>query len=58
MHLTNEEEKMLAGEEGYGVQKNMQILTALGEIFGAEKMIPVTSVQVQESHTTILETRV
>ena len=46
MYLTNEEEKMLAGEEGYGVQKNMQILTALGEIFGAEKMIPVTSVQV------------
>ena len=46
MHLTNEEEKMLAGEEGYAVQKNMQILTALGDIFGADKMIPVSSVQV------------
>lgn len=46
MHLTNQEEKMLAGEEGYAVQKNMQILTALGEIFGADKMIPVSSVQV------------
>jgi hypothetical protein len=46
MHLTNQEEKMLSGEEGYGVQKNMQILTALGDIFGAEKMIPVSSVQV------------
>jgi len=46
MHLTNLEEKMLAGEEGYAVQKNMQILTALGDIFGAEKMIPVSSVQV------------
>ena len=46
MHLTNQEEKMLAGEEGYAVQKSMQILTALGEIFGAGKMIPVSSVQV------------
>jgi predicted aconitase len=46
MHLTNAEEKMLAGEEGYAVQKNMQILTALGDIFGADKMIPISSVQV------------
>jgi len=46
MYLTNMEEKMLAGDEGYAVQKNMQILTALGDIFGAEKMIPVSSVQV------------
>jgi predicted aconitase len=46
MHLTNLEEKMLAGEEGYAVQKSMQILTALGDIFGADKMIPVSSVQV------------
>ena len=46
MHLTNREEKMLSGEEGYAVQKNMQILTALGDIFGADRMIPVSSVQV------------
>ena len=46
MHLTSVEEKMLAGEDGYAVQKNMQILTALGDIFGADKMIPVSSVQV------------
>jgi predicted aconitase len=46
MHLTNQEKKMLAGEEGFAVQKSMQILTALGEIFGADKMIPVSSVQV------------
>jgi len=37
---------MLAGEEGYAVQKSMQILAALGEIFGADKTIPVSSVQV------------
>ena len=46
MHLTSLEEKMLAGEEGYAAQKSMQILTALGEIFGADKMIPIASVQV------------
>jgi predicted aconitase len=46
MHLTRQEEKMLAGEEGYAVQKNMQILTALGDIFGADGMIAVSSVQV------------
>jgi hypothetical protein len=46
MHLTSQEEKMLVGEEGYAVQKSMQILTALGEIFGADKLIPVSSVQV------------
>ncbi len=46
MQLTSEEERMLAGEEGYAVQKSMQILVALGEIFGADKMIPVSSVQV------------
>lgn len=37
---------MLAEEEGYAVQKSMQILVALGEIFGADRMIPVSSVQV------------
>lgn len=46
MQLTNQEEKMLSGEEGHAVQKSMQILSALGEIFGADKMIPVSSVQV------------
>lgn len=46
MYLTNVEEQMLSGEEGYAVQKNMQILTTLAEIFGASKMIPVSSVQV------------
>lgn len=46
MHLSAEEERMIAGEEGYAVQKSMQILAALGEIFGADKMIPVASVQV------------
>lgn len=46
MHLTREEEGMLAGGEGQGVQKAMQLLTALGEVFGAERLVPITSAQI------------
>jgi len=46
MHLTKEEERMLNGEEGYAVKKSMEILVALGEIYGAEKLIDIGSVQV------------
>jgi predicted aconitase len=46
MHLTKEEERMLAGEEGYAVRKSMEILVALGNIYGAESLIKVGSVQV------------
>ena len=37
---------MLSGGQGRAVQKAMQILVALGNIYGAERMIPVSSVQV------------
>lgn len=46
MYLTEEEERMLDGEEGYAVRKSMEILVALGNIYGAEKLIRVGSVQV------------
>ena len=46
MYLTKEEEKMLDGEDGHAVKKSMEILVALGEIFGAEKLIKIGSVQV------------
>lgn len=46
MHLTNEEKRMLTGEEGYAVRKSMEILVALGDIYGAESLIKVSSVQV------------
>ena len=46
MHLTKTEEKMLNGEEGYAEKKAMQILVALGDIYGAERLIKVGSVQV------------
>jgi predicted aconitase len=46
MDLTTEEQNMLDGKQGKAVQKSMEILETLGNIFGAEKMIPITSVQV------------
>lgn len=46
MYLTREEERMLAGERGPGVSKAMELLVALGEIFGAERLIPVESAHV------------
>jgi predicted aconitase len=46
MFLTKNERKMLEGEDGYTVKKSMEILVALGNIFGAEKLIEVGSVQV------------
>ena len=44
MHLTDEEQKMLAGDYGKTVQKCMKVLVALGEIYGAEHMIEVNNV--------------
>ncbi|MCX8182240.1 MAG: aconitase X catalytic domain-containing protein [Candidatus Methanomethyliaceae archaeon] len=46
MYLSREEERMLSGEEGAAVQKAMQLLTALGEVFGAERMVKVESAQI------------
>ena len=46
MKLSDEERRMLSGEEGYAVRKSMEILVALGEIYGAEQLIKVGSVQV------------
>lgn len=46
MQLTSEEQAMLQGQNGRSIQKAMQILNALGTIYGAERMIPVVSVQI------------
>src|SRR4030042_1745327 len=46
MELNLEENKMLSGSQGRATQKAMQILVALGEIYRAERMIPITSVQI------------
>jgi hypothetical protein len=46
MQLTLKEKEMLAGGQGRATQKAMQILVALGNIYAAERMIPVSSAQV------------
>jgi predicted aconitase len=44
--LTQEEQAMLAGEAGPGVRRGMEIVVALGRIYGAADLVPVASVQV------------
>ncbi len=44
MHLTNEEEKMLESDN-QAVQKAMKLLVKLGDIYGAEEMVEITSAQ-------------
>jgi predicted aconitase len=46
MYLTRDEERMLAGEEGPGVAKALQLIVSLGEVFGAERLVPVESAHV------------
>ena len=46
MYLTKEQEKMLEGEEGEVVERLMRLLVRLGDIYNADRMIPVGSVQV------------
>ncbi len=46
MKLTPYQEAMLAGQSGRAVRKAMEILSTLGTIYGAEAMVPVTSVQI------------
>jgi len=42
MNLTREEEKMLGGELGRGMQAAMELLVAIGDAYDAEKMIPIS----------------
>ena len=44
--LTKSEQAMFDGEHGEAVQQSMEILVALGKIYGAKKMIPVTCAQI------------
>jgi len=46
MHLTKDEEKILEGEEGKGPAKAMELLVAIGKIYGADRLIPIESVQI------------
>ena len=46
MYLTKPEESILNGEQGEVMERLFRLLVRLGEIYGADKMIPVGSVQV------------
>ncbi len=46
MYLTKEQEQMLAGERGEIIERMFRLLVRLGDIYGADRMIPVGSVQV------------
>ena len=46
MYLTKEEEKILDGEQGEVMERMFRLIVRLGEIYKADKMIPVGSVQV------------
>lgn len=46
MYLTKEEEKTLEGEYGETLRKAIEILVALGDIYGADSLIPVKSAQI------------
>lgn len=43
MQLTRDEEAILAGEKGEGRRKAMELLVALGDIYGAKRLIPIAS---------------
>lgn len=43
MKLTDQQKRMLNGEQGEPVQVAMEMLCALGDIYGAEKLIPIKS---------------
>lgn len=46
MHLTKEQEATLAGERGEVLQRSMMLLARLGDIYKADRMLDVRSVQV------------
>jgi predicted aconitase len=56
MYLEPDEEKMLAGENGETRQKMLELLVALGKVFGAERLVRIRSAQVSgASYKTIGE---
>jgi predicted aconitase len=46
MYLSPEEEAIYQGERGETLRRMMEILVALGDIYGAEGLVPVRSVQI------------
>ena len=49
MKLTDAEQRMIDGKDGKAVAMAMTILTKLGQIYGAEEMIPISQVHIDSS---------
>lgn len=46
MHLSKEQERILSGEKGQAIQKCMEILVGLGDIYDADSLIPIKSAHI------------
>jgi hypothetical protein len=46
MQIDPDDERVLAGEQGETRQKMLELLVALGKVFGAERLVPIKSAQV------------
>lgn len=46
MYLTKEEEQILNGEAGETLRQAIEILVSLGDIYGADRLIPIKSAQI------------
>ena len=46
VYLEPGDEQILAGEQGETKQEMLEILVALGKVFGADRLVPITSAQV------------
>ncbi len=56
MYLDADDERILAGEQGETKAKMLELLVALGKVFGAERLVPIRSAQVSgASYKTIGE---
>ncbi len=55
LYLSKEEEKMLEGEYGYALQKAMEILVAVGDIFKAEELISIKSVHMAGNYPVMMD---
>lgn len=56
VHLDPDDEQILAGEQGETRQKMLELLVALGKVFGAGRLVPIKSAQVSgASYKTIGE---
>jgi len=56
MQLDSDDERILAGEQGETRQRMLELLVALGKVFGAEQLVPIRSAQVSgASYKTIGE---